>query len=192
MRCTWCDSEYTFTGGEHFPIEEVLERVRTFGCNLVEITGGEPLAQREGFDLIRRLCDEDFEVLIETGGYVSTADVDPRAKIILEDGPARPFEAFDRVAMFEKSKGKSLADLLDIFAQLREQNLEELNKLNLTPELLDKRGTHPELGVVTLKQLLATWVIHDLGHIRQVVRVMAKQYSEEVGPWKAYLSILDE
>ena len=84
MRCTWCDSEYTFTGGEHFPIEDVIDRVRDFGCNLVEITGGEPLAQREAFALIRRLCDADYEVLIETGGYVSTAEVDPRAKIILD------------------------------------------------------------------------------------------------------------
>ena len=84
MRCTWCDSEYTFTGGEHIPTEDVIDRVRNFGCNLVEITGGEPLAQREAFDLIRRLCNEDYEVLNETGGYVSTAEVDPRAKIILD------------------------------------------------------------------------------------------------------------
>jgi len=84
MRCTWCDSEYTFTGGEHFSMEDVLNRVRDFGCRLVEITGGEPLAQREAFDLIKRLCDEGYEVLIETGGYVSTEHVDPRAKIILD------------------------------------------------------------------------------------------------------------
>jgi 7-carboxy-7-deazaguanine synthase len=84
MRCTWCDSEYTFTGGEHVSIDEVLRQVRNFGCRLVEITGGEPLAQREAFDLIKRLCDEDYEVLIETGGYVSTEDLDQRAKIILD------------------------------------------------------------------------------------------------------------
>jgi 7-carboxy-7-deazaguanine synthase len=84
MRCTWCDSEYTFSGGEHFSIDAIMERVREFGCRLIEVTGGEPLAQREAFDLIRRLCDEDFEVLIETGGYVSTEAVDPRAKIILD------------------------------------------------------------------------------------------------------------
>lgn len=115
----------------------------------------------------------------------------PRAKIILEHGEARPFEPFDRVAMFEKSKGKSLAELLDTFAGLRERNLDELEAMNLTPDSLEKRGTHPELGVVTMKQLLATWVVHDLGHIRQVVRVMAKQYRDAVGPWKAYLSILE-
>jgi 7-carboxy-7-deazaguanine synthase len=84
MRCTWCDSEYTFTGGEHVSIDEVLRQVRNFGCRLVEVTGGEPLAQRESFDLIKRLCDEAYEVLIETGGYVSTEDLDQRAKIILD------------------------------------------------------------------------------------------------------------
>lgn len=84
MRCSWCDSEYTFTGGEQFSIEDVLNQVRDFGCRLVEVTGGEPLAQPEAFDLIRRLCDEDYEVLIETGGYVSTEDLDRRAKVILD------------------------------------------------------------------------------------------------------------
>jgi 7-carboxy-7-deazaguanine synthase len=84
MRCSWCDSEYTFTGGKHFTIDAIMQRVREFGGRLVEVTGGEPLAQREAFDLIKRLCGEDYEVLIETGGYVSTEDVDPRAKIILD------------------------------------------------------------------------------------------------------------
>ena len=84
MRCTWCDSEYTFTGGEHVSIDEVMKQVREFGCELVEVTGGEPLAQREAFDLINRLCEESFEVLIETGGYVSTEDLDQRAKVILD------------------------------------------------------------------------------------------------------------
>ena len=116
----------------------------------------------------------------------------PRAKIILEHGESRAFEPFDRVAMFEESKGKSIADLLDTFAELRAKNVCELESLNLTSELLDKRGRHPELGVVTLRQLLSTWVVHDLGHIRQVVRVMSKQYRDAVGPWKAYLSILGE
>ena len=114
----------------------------------------------------------------------------PRAQIILNDGEDRPFEPFDRFAMFEKSKGKSLADLLDDFQAARTQSLSELDAMNLTPSLLEKRGKHPGLGVVTLKQLLAAWVVHDLGHVSQVVRVMAKQYTEEVGPWTAYLSIL--
>ena len=84
MRCTWCDSEYTFSGGDHVSIDEVMKQVCDFGCQLVEVTGGEPLAQREAFDLIRRLCDDGYEVLVETGGYVSTEDLDHRAKVILD------------------------------------------------------------------------------------------------------------
>ena len=84
MRCVWCDSEYTFTGGEHYSIDHIMDQVKAFGCKLVEVTGGEPLAQKEAFQLIERLCDEDYEVLIETGGYVSTANVDRRAKVILD------------------------------------------------------------------------------------------------------------
>ena len=84
MRCVWCDSGYTFTGGERRSIEDVLAEVRAMNCRLVEVTGGEPLAQREAFTLINRLCDENYEVLIETGGYVSTEGVDERAKIILD------------------------------------------------------------------------------------------------------------
>ena len=84
MRCVWCDSEYTFTGGEHLSQDAVMDQVRAFGVNLVEVTGGEPLAQKEAFELIARLCEEGYEVLIETGGYVSTAGLDPRAKVILD------------------------------------------------------------------------------------------------------------
>jgi hypothetical protein len=114
----------------------------------------------------------------------------PRAMTILEYGEQRAFEPFDRFAMFEKSRGKSLDDLLATFERLRGESLHELEKLNLTPEMLAKQGKHPELGVVTLNQLLSTWVVHDLGHIGQIVRVMAKQYNEAVGPWQAYLPIL--
>lgn len=84
MRCVWCDSEYTFTGGDHLSIDDVLAQVRAMECNLVEVTGGEPLAQPQAFSLINRLCEEGFEVLVETGGYVSTESVDPRAKIVLD------------------------------------------------------------------------------------------------------------
>ena len=126
------------------------------------------------------------------GHLIHGEDTDwiPRARIIINDGEARPFEPFDRVAMFEKSKGKSLVDLLETFSSLRTSNIQELERMNLTTTMLEKRGTHPELGTVTLGQLLATWVVHDLGHIAQIVRVMARQYREEVGPWTAYLSIL--
>ena len=84
MRCVWCDSEYTFTGGERVSVEDVMRQVRAYGCRLVEVTGGEPLAQKGAFELIRRLCEEGYEVLVETGGYVSTEGVDERAKIILD------------------------------------------------------------------------------------------------------------
>ena len=115
----------------------------------------------------------------------------PRARIILEQGEARPFDRFDRFAMFEKSKGKSLLELLARFEQLRGESLRQLDELNLTPELLAKRGTHPVLGVVTLSQLLSAWVVHDLGHIRQIVRVMAKQYRDAIGPWTEFLTIVE-
>lgn len=115
----------------------------------------------------------------------------PRARIILEHGEAKPFEKFDRFAMYEKSKGKSLSELLSRFEEVRSDSLRQLDELNLTPELLQKRGSHPALGAVTLSQLLSAWVVHDLGHIRQIVRVMAKQYRDAVGPWTTYLTILN-
>jgi uncharacterized damage-inducible protein DinB len=118
------------------------------------------------------------------------ADWIPRARIILEYGETRAFEPFDRFAMFEKSRGKSLGELLDRFKELRAESLRELEGMRLGPELLGKRGTHPELGVVTLGHLLSTWVVHDLSHIGQIVRVMAKQYGESVGAWRAYLPVL--
>ena len=114
----------------------------------------------------------------------------PRARIIIEQGEAGTFEPFDRFAMFENSKGKQLNDLLDEFARLRAESLAQLDELQITPELLARRGQHPELGVVTLSQLLSTWVVHDLNHIAQIVRVMAKQYGDAVGVWRQYLSVL--
>ena len=84
MRCVWCDSEYTFTGGEHISFDDIFAKLEEFGCNLVEVTGGEPLAQKNVFPFITQLCDRGYELLIETGGYVSTENVDPRAKIILD------------------------------------------------------------------------------------------------------------
>ncbi len=114
----------------------------------------------------------------------------PRLRIILEQGEARPFTPFDRFAQFQRSRGKSLADLLDRFEQLRGDNISALETLDLTPEQLELRGTHPDLGRVTAGQLLATWVVHDLGHIAQTARVLAHQYVGEVGPWQAYLPIL--
>src|SRR5215475_11971168 len=114
----------------------------------------------------------------------------PRARRILESGEAVAFEPFDRFAQFREGSGKSLEQLLDEFARLRNGNLAALQDLNLQPPDLERRGTHPQLGVVTLAQLLATWAVHDLSHLHQLSRVMAYQYREAVGPWSAFLGVL--
>ncbi len=115
----------------------------------------------------------------------------PRAEIILAQGPDRRFTPFDRLAQFRESRGKTLVELLAEFTRLRAENLATLGAWRLTDAHLALRGEHPQFGPVTLRQLLATWVAHDLGHVAQVARVMAKQYREAVGPWRAYLPILD-
>ncbi len=114
----------------------------------------------------------------------------PRARIILAHGEARAFDVFDRFAQFEESKGRTLAELLDEFAGLRDANLAELEGLGLGSADLERRGRHPQLGGVTLRQLLATWVAHDLDHVVQIARVLANQYADEVGPWRAYLRVI--
>ena len=114
----------------------------------------------------------------------------PRVRIILEQGEARTFDKFDRFAQFELSKGRTLASLLDDFAARRAENLRQLEALRLTEADLDRTGTHPFFGRVTLRQLLATWVAHDLDHVIQVSRVLARQYADEVGPWRAYLRVI--
>jgi DinB family protein len=114
----------------------------------------------------------------------------PRTEIMLQHGDAVAFPPFDRFAQFAASRGKSLAELLDEFAHLRAASLERLAELRLQPADLGRRGRHPELGPVTLGQHLATWVAHDLSHIAQISRVMAKQYTLAVGPWRAYLPLL--
>ena len=115
----------------------------------------------------------------------------PRAAIILAQGANRRFEPYDRFAQVRESAGKTLAQLLDEFAGLRARNLETLRGWNLTEAQLALGGEHPELGPVTLRQLLATWVAHDLGHLAQTSRVMAKQYRDAVGPWRVYLPVMD-
>jgi hypothetical protein len=114
----------------------------------------------------------------------------PRVRIILEFGETRAFEPFDRLGQLRESQGKSLAQLLDEFARLRSENLNHLRALNLQGKDLERRGRHPALGSVTMSQLLAVWVAHDLTHLHQISRVMAYQLKEAVGPWSAYLGVM--
>ena len=135
---------------------------------------------------------EDWSPFDVVGHYIHGEETDwiPRAEIILRQGENITFEPFDRFAQFEKSKGKTLGELLDDFAGLRKKNLETLASWNLNDEQLQLKGIHPELGEVNLEKLLSTWVVHDLTHIRQIVTFLAKRYGENVGVWKEYLSIL--
>jgi hypothetical protein len=114
----------------------------------------------------------------------------PRARMIMEFGETRAFEPFDRWGQAREIEGKSLGELLDEFARLRAEGLSELRAMNLRPADMERRGLHPALGGVTLSQLLATWAIHDMTHLHQISRVMAHQYDAAVGPWHAYLGVL--
>jgi hypothetical protein len=142
-------------------------------------------------------CDEGgsgwspFEVL---GHLIHGEETDwmARARRLLEHGETLPFDPFDREAQKHESRGKTLDELLDRFTALRAENLAELRSLALGEGELGRRGRHPALGTVTLRELLATWVVHDLGHLRQIARAMAKEYAGEVGPWEAYLPVLRE
>jgi hypothetical protein len=123
--------------------------------------------------------------------HCERADWIPRARIILAQGPDRRFTPLDREAQFRESQGKRLPELLDDFARLRAENIATLEEWVLTEYDLGLEGEHPELGLVTLRQLLATWVAHDLAHLGQISRVMAKQYKEAVGPWRRYLGVME-
>ena len=164
---------------------EVLERTpATFRALL----GGLPpawTAPNEG--------PETFSAFDNLGHLIhgERADWITRARIILAQGPDRSFEPYDRFAQNRESQGKSLAQLLDEFESLRAENLATLRAWHITDQELALQGEHPALGPVTLRQLLATWVAHDLGHLAQTARVMAKQYRDEVGPWRQYLPVLD-
>ena len=122
--------------------------------------------------------------------YADRADWLPRARVILQYGNSQPFPPFDRLGHVRESEGKSLPELLDEFAGLRSQNLDTLRALHLTPAHLEMRGRHPAFGDVTLSQLLATWAAHDLNHLHQISRILAHQYRQPVGPWSAYLGVM--
>jgi hypothetical protein len=161
---------------EHTPrvLEEMLN-----GIDEAWIQGNEGPDTFSPFDVLGHLI------------HGEKTDWTARTKIILESGPSRAFTPWDRFAQFRESEGKTLRQLLDEFAELREKNLEWLRSLAISETDLDKKGLHPGLGEVSLRNLLATWVVHDLTHIAQVARVMAKQLKPEMGPWPAYFRILD-
>lgn len=118
------------------------------------------------------------------------ADWMDRIRLVLQEGGDKQFVPFDRFAQFEESKGKSLSQLLDEFEELRKKNLKLLAELRISDADLQKTAIHPAFGTVTLRQLLSTWVAHDLSHLVQISRTMAKQYREEIGPWRQYISIM--
>ncbi len=115
----------------------------------------------------------------------------PRLRRILENGESVPFEPFDRFAQYQASQGRRIEELLAEFARLRAMNVSKVRALNLGDDMLELRGKHPELGTVTARQLLATWIVHDMNHLKQIARAIAWQYRDEVGPWKEYLPILE-
>lgn len=137
---------------------------------------------------------ETFSPFDVVGHLIDGEETDwmPRARIILDQGPDRTFAPYDRFRHYTRNRGRTLESLLDELARLRSANLELLASWNLGEAELSLQGRHPSLGPVTLRQLLATWVVHDLGHVAQVSRVMAKQYREEVGPWVEYLPVLTD
>lgn len=171
----------TFTLAETF---DVLERTPTVLDSLLRGTSPSWHKVDEG--------PETWSAFDVVGHLIHGEETDwiPRARIILEHGEDRPFEPFDRFAQFARYGDWSLDDLLDRFAGARQESLQTVRDWRLTDEQLSLRSRHPELGTVTLRQLLATWAVHDLNHIGQIARVMAKQYGDEVGVWRAYLSIL--
>jgi len=163
----------------------VLERTPTVLRELLDglpddwVRGDEGPDTWSPFDVVGHLIDGEEE------------DWVTRARIILDQGESVEFEPFDRFRHLERNVGRTLTELLDEFERLRMGNLNDLRVLDLSEEQLELRGVHPEFGSVTLGQLLATWVVHDMTHLAQISRVMAKQYDEAVGPWKAYLTVLN-
>jgi hypothetical protein len=151
------------------------------------LLGGLPAGWTEATD-----GAESWSPRVVIGHLIHGEDTDwiPRARIILEHGETRAFLPFDRFTQLERFRDTGLAELLPLFARKRAGNLATLAAWKLGPVQLARSGTHPEFGRVTMEQLLATWVAHDLGHVAQVVRVMARRYTRDIGPWKAYLSII--
>jgi len=158
LRCVWCDSEYTFTGGEKMTIDAILDRLSGFDCPLVEVTGGEPLAQPEAFDLIRRLCDEGYEVLVETSGSIDVAPVDRRARLVIDVKCPGSGEV-------EKNRWENLDDLRphdEIKFVIADRRDYEWAREIVASRNLDRWIVlfSPVWGVLDLK-VLAEWMIED-------------------------------
>lgn len=171
-----------------FELPRALEVLERTPATLRAMLGGLPeawTAPNEG--------PETFSAFDNVGHLIHGERTDwiPRARIILAQGSNRRFEPYDRFAQYQESRGKTLSELLDEFGRLRSANLVTLREWQLSERELVLEGEHPSLGPVSLRQLLATWVVHDLGHLAQTARVLAKQYREAVGPWRTYLPVLD-
>lgn len=164
---------------------EVWERTPFVLRALLHGLGNDWINQNEGPDTF-----SPFDVV----GHLihgEKTDWPSRIRLILEKETTSPFVPYDRFAMYQESAGKNLDQLLDEFENLRMTNIKWVRSLNLSDTDLNKKGLHPRLGEVTLRQLLSTWVIHDLAHLSQITRVMAKQYKEEMGPWLEYFRIMN-
>ena len=165
---------------------EILSRTPNVLATLLNGLSNEWIYQNEGeetwspFDVMGHLI------------HGEKTDWTQRMEIILSDGTSKEFAPFDRFAQFEESKGKTLSQLVEEFKSLRQENLKILHSKTIDTTTLSKKGVHPAFGEVSLKELLSTWVVHDLGHIAQISRVMAKQYKNEVGPWLEYLPVLQK
>lgn len=172
-----------------FILEQALELLQRTPASLQALLGG--VSQCWAFNNYGEATFSPFDVI---GHLIHGEETDwmVRVRIILEHGEATPLPPFDRYAMLEANQGKTMDELLITFVRVRNQNLEELHALHLTPMQLDRTGMHPALGPVTLKQLLATWVVHDLNHLHQIAKAMAYQYRNEVGPWREYLPFLPQ
>jgi uncharacterized damage-inducible protein DinB len=170
-----------------YQYEQAVEILRRTPATLTALLRGMPDAWTRANE------GPDTWSVYDIVGHLLHGDEDnwiARARTILEHGEKQPFSPFNRTAMFEQYQGSSLDQLLAAFEQSRATNLAALSAMDITPQKLALAGTHPALGPVTLSELLASWVVHDLNHIGQIVEVMARQYGDAVGPWSQYLAIL--
>jgi hypothetical protein len=173
-----------------------MEFTHEASCQILERTPAVLRSLLTGIDeqwIINNEGPETFSPYDVVGHLIhgELSDWPDRARLILGNETPQPFVPFDRFAMYEESKGKTLQQMLDEFESLRAKNMKWYRSLDLTAFQLAKKGIHPKFGEVTLKQLLSTWVVHDLTHIAQITRVMAKQYKEEVGPWVEFFRVLN-